>query len=276
MSALEFAAGLLAIAVALSLVMSLAWVVEQRSGNSGWIDTVWTFGLGVVGIASALVPLGDGAENLPRRWLVALAAAAWALRLGAHIASRTSGITDDPRYAALRQGYGAQASFQMWLLVQKQALVSIPLGLAIFLAAHNPAAALRPQDYLAIIVFAAAIGGEAMADRELRNFRQALSGRGGICDVGLWRLSRHPNYFFEWLGWLGYPLIAVDLTGGYGWGWLALAAPACMYWLLVHVSGIPPLEEHMLRTRGAAFAAYQARTSAFFPWPSRGAAGAIK
>ena len=276
MSALEFAAGLLAIAVALSLVMSLAWVVEQRSGNSGWIDTVWTFGLGVVGIASALVPLGDGAENLPRRWLVALAAAAWALRLGAHIASRTSGITDDPRYAALRQGYGAQASFQMWLLVQKQALVSIPLGLAIFLAAHNPAAALRPQDYLAIIVFAAAIGGEAMADRELRNFRQALSGRGGICDVGLWRLSRHPNYFFEWLGWLGYPLIAVDLTGGYGRGWLALAAPACMYWLLVHVSGIPPLEEHMLRTRGAAFAAYQARTSAFFPWPSRNTAGAIK
>lgn len=277
MSALEFAAGLVAIAAALSLVMSLAWAVEQRTGNSGWIDTVWTFGLGAVGFAGALIPLGgDTAGNLPRRWLVAVAAAAWALRLGAHIASRTSGIVDDPRYAALRQGYGARAAWQMWLLVQKQALVSIPLGLAMFLAAHNPAAAPRLQDYVAIVVFAAAIAGEAVADRELRNFRQKSTERGGICDVGLWRLSRHPNYFFEWLGWLGYALIAIDFTGGYAWGWLALAAPACMYWLLVHVSGIPPLEQHMLRTRGAAFRAYQARTNAFFPWRSRDTAGAIK
>jgi steroid 5-alpha reductase family enzyme len=269
-SALEFVVGVLAIAAALSLVMSLAWVIEQRTGNSGWIDTVWTFGVGAVGVASALVPLGaDGAANLPRRWLVAVAIAAWALRLGVHIASRTSGITDDPRYATLRAGFGEQAPVQMWLLVQKQAVVSVPLGLAIFLAAHNPAAALRLQDYLAILVFAVAIGGEALADRELRAFRQMSSGHGGICELGLWRWSRHPNYFFEWLGWIGYPLIAVDFAGGYPWGWFAFGAPGCMYWLLVHVSGIPPLEEHMLRTRGAAFRAYQARTSAFFLWPPR-------
>jgi steroid 5-alpha reductase family enzyme len=274
MSAPEFIVGALAITAALSLVMSLAWVIEQRTGNSGWIDTVWTFGIGAVGVASALVPLGADAEaNLPRRWLVAVAIAAWALRLGAHIASRTSGIGDDPRYAALRAGFGEQAAVRMWLLVQKQAVVSIPLGLAIFLAAHNPAAALRLQDYLAILVFATAIGGETLADRELHAFRQTSSGRsgigGGVCDLGLWRWSRHPNYFFEWLGWVGYPLIAVDFAGGYPWGALALGAPVCMYWLLAHVSGIPPLEEHMLRTRGTAFRAYQARTSAFFPWPPR-------
>jgi steroid 5-alpha reductase family enzyme len=271
MSALAFIAGVVAIAAALSLVMSFAWVVERRTGNSGWIDTVWTFGLGAIGAASALVPLaGDTAANLPRPILVAAAIAAWALRLGVHIASRTAGIADDPRYAALREGFGKNAALQMWLLVQKQALVSIPLGVAIFLAAHNPSAALRLQDALAILVFAAAIGGEALADRELRAFRRTSSAAGaGICDVGLWRWSRHPNYFFEWLGWVGYPLIAIDFAGGYLCGWLALAAPACMYWLLVYVSGIPPLEEHMLRTRGAAFRAYQARTSAFFPWPPR-------
>ena len=144
MSALAFAVGVVAIAAALSLVMSFAWIIERRTGNSGWIDTVWTFGLGAVGAASALVPLaGDTAANLPRRILVAAAIAVWALRLGAHIASRTAGITDDPRYAALRQGFGKSAAVQMWLLVQKQALVSIPLGVAIFLAAHNPASALR-------------------------------------------------------------------------------------------------------------------------------------
>jgi len=275
MRALAFIAGVVAIAAALSLNMSLAWVIERRTGNSGWIDAVWTFGLGVIGAASALVPLaGDTAANLPRRILAAAAIAAWALRLGAHIASRTSGIVDDPRYAALRQEFGKNAAAQMWLLVQKQALVSIPLGVAIFLAAHNPAAALRLQDGLAILVFAAAIDGEALADRELRAFRRTSSG--SICDVALWRWSRHPNYFFEWLGWVGYPLIAIDFAGGYLCGWLALAAPACMYWLLVHVTGIPPLEEHMLRTRGAAFRAYQARTSAFFPWPPRPMTEAIQ
>jgi steroid 5-alpha reductase family enzyme len=276
MTALQFAIALIGIAIALSQVMSLAWAAEQRTGNSGWIDTVWTFGLGVVGVTSALIPLGaDSAASLPRRWLVAIAVTLWALRLGFHIGARTSGIADDPRYAALRQGFGSRRSRQMWLLVQKQALVTIPLALTIFLAAHNPAAALRLQDYLAMVVFALAIGGEAVADQELRRFRRMSSSGDGICQVGLWHWSRHPNYFFEWFGWLGYPLIAIDLSGGYPWGWLALIGPACMYWLLVHVSGIPPLEEHMLRTRGQSFRAYQARTNAFFPWRSREIAGTI-
>jgi steroid 5-alpha reductase family enzyme len=273
----EFSAGLVAIAATLSLLMSLAWAVEQRSGNSGWIDTIWTFGLGAIGIACALFPVGpDSPASQPRPWLVAVAVALWALRLGFHIAARTSGVADDPRYAALRQSYGSQAFWQMWLLVQKQALVSVPLGLAIFLAAHNPAGALRLQDALAIILFAVAFGGEGLADWQLRSFRRASAGRGGIYQAGLWHWSRHPNYFFEWLGWLGYPLIAIDLSGSYPWGWFALAAPACMYWLLVHVSGIPPLEAHMLQTRGHAFRDYQARTNAFFPgWP-RGPTGATE
>jgi steroid 5-alpha reductase family enzyme len=276
MSLTQFATALLAIDAGLSLLMSLAWVVEQRTGNSGWIDTVWTFGVGFVGVGSALIPLGtDPADNLPRRWLVAIAIALWALRLGFHIAGRTAGVTDDPRYAALRQGWGLSASRQMWLLVQKQAVVSIPLVLAIFLAAHNPAPALRLQDGLATLIFIVAIAGESLADQQLRRFRRTSSGHGRICQVGLWRWSRHPNYFFEWFGWLGYPLIAIDLSGGYAWGWLALLAPACMYWLLIYISGIPPLEEHMLRTRGDEFRAYQARTNAFFPWPSREIAGAM-
>ncbi len=274
---LQFSVALVAIAVALSAVMSLGWVIEQRSGNSGWIDTVWTFGLGIVGVAAALFPLAtDMPGAAPRRILAAVAVTAWALRLGVHIAQRTAGIADDPRYAELRKNYGAQASWQMWLLVQKQALVSIPFALAIFLAAHNPAPALRPQDCLAIAVFAVAIVGEALADAQLRRFRRMSSERGSICDVGLWSWSRHPNYFFQWFGWLGYPLIAIDPAGHYGWGWLALLAPAGMYWLLVYVSGIPPLERHMLNTRGAKFRDYAARTNAFFPWPPRPLAEAVQ
>ena len=79
----------------------------------------------------------------------------------------------------------------------------------------------------------------------------------------------HPNYFFEWLGWVGYLLFAINLTGGWPLGWCALVGPVMMYWLLVHVSGIPPVETAMAASRGAQFQAYRRRVSAFFPWPPR-------
>src|ERR1700756_5001638 len=89
--------------------------------------------------------------------------------------------------------------------------------------------------------------------------------QGRVCDVGLWRWSRHPNYFFEWFCWLAYPVIA--LSPLYPWSFAPALAPAFMYWILVHVTGIPPLEEQMLRSRGELYRAYQSRTSAFFPMP---------
>ena len=147
----------------------------------------------------------------------------------------------------------------MFWFLQIQAAAAALLALSMLLAARNP----RPPSWLdaagvAVLLFA--IVGEAIADRQLKEFR---AGRAGVCDIGLWGWSRHPNYFFEWLGWVAYPLFAI----GYGWGWLALAAPVFMYWLLVHVSGIPPLEQHMLRSRGDAFRDYQAQIGAFFPFP---------
>lgn len=269
MTSLQILVALLAVSAALSAVMTLAWLVEQRTGNSGWIDTVWTFGLGAVGIVAALTPTSSMTGLTARQQIVAALLGIWSLRLGAHIARRTAGIKDDPRYAKLRKDWGAaQARWQMWLLLQKQALVSIPMAMAVFVAAHNPLP-LRFQDSVAIVVLLIGIGGEMLSDRQLRRFASKPGNKGKICDSGLWAWSRHPNYFFEWYGWLAYPLFAVDFSGAYPWGWIAVAAPLCMYWLLVHVSGIPPLEEHMLKTRGDKFRAYQRRTSAFFPMPPK-------
>jgi steroid 5-alpha reductase family enzyme len=109
------------------------------------------------------------------------------------------------------------------------------------------------------------IAGEALADAQLKQFRGRPANKGRVCDVGLWRWSRHPNYFFEWLGWLAYPVIAI--SPDYFWGWATLPAPVFMYWILVHVTGIPPLEAQMLRSRGERYRDYQSRTSAFFPLP---------
>jgi len=265
----QFFGALLSIALALSAIMAGAWLIQQRTGNSGWVDTIWTFGLGAVGFASALTPLGDSSTLGARQVATAVLILCWALRLGVHIARRSHGITDDPRYAEMTHQWGTDAPRRMFWLLQKQAWVAIPLAMAVFLAAHNPLPLLYPQAIVAVIVLAVALIGEAAADHQLRQFKANPANKGRVCDAGLWAWSRHPNYFFEWLGWLAYPLLAIDVAGSYGWGWIALLAPACMYWLLVYVSGIPPLEEHMLRSRGNAFRDYQARTSAFFPWPPR-------
>jgi len=261
---------LAAIALSLSILMASAWMVQQRTGNSGWVDTIWTFSVGLVGTGSALWPVEGTAPNA-RQWLVAALVAIWSLRLGVHIAIRSLGITDDPRYAAFAREWGVDSPRKMFLFLQNQGFGSIPLVFSIFVAAHFPHPLLRSQDYLAALVLLAGIAGEALADAQLKNFRAHPGNQGLVCDVGLWRWSRHPNYFFEWLGWLAYPVIAIspDYPLFYPWGWATLLAPAFMYWILVYVTGIPPLEEQMLRSRGERYRDYQSRTSVFFPLPPR-------
>jgi steroid 5-alpha reductase family enzyme len=260
---------LAAIALSLSILMAGAWVVQQRTGNSGWVDTIWTFSLGLVGAGSALWPVAGSAPN-GRQWLVAALVTIWSLRLGLHIAVRTSAISDDPRYAAFAREWGVDSPRKMFVFLQNQGFGSIPLVFSIFVAARFPSDLLRPQDYLAALILLSGIAGEALADAQLKRFRECPANQGRVCDVGLWRWSRHPNYFFEWLGWLAYPVIAI--SPDYGWGWATLLAPAFMYWILVYVTGIPPLEEQMLRSRGERYRDYQSRTSIFFPLPPRGGA----
>ena len=267
MTVCDFLVALIGMSIGLSAIMAAAWFIQQRSGNSGWVDTIWTFGVGLTGAVGALVLIGGSWQA--RQLLVASLAAIWALRLGVHIASRSAKIANDPRYAEKIEAWGADAPRQMFWFLQIQALVAIPLVMSMFAAAHRPGDGLNLWDAAAILVMAIAICGEGLADWQLNRFKSNPANKGGINDVGLWKWSRHPNYFFEAFGWLAYPIIAIDLTGQYPWGFLALAGPAVMCWLLVYVSGIPPLEEHMLRSRGEAFRAYQRRTNAFFPWPPR-------
>jgi steroid 5-alpha reductase family enzyme len=259
---------LAAIAVALSALMAGAWAVQQRTGNSGWVDTIWTFSLGLAGAGSALWPVGGAAPNA-RQWLVAALVAIWSLRLGSHIAARTAGISDDPRYAAFAKEWGADSPRKMFIFLQNQGFGSIPLVFSIFVASRFPSDMLRLQDFLGALILLIGIASEALADAQLKRFRENPANKGRVCDAGLWRWSRHPNYFFEWFGWLAYPVIAISpgYPLFYPWGWATLLAPIFMYWILVHVTGIPPLEAQMLRSRGERYRDYQTRTSMFFPLP---------
>jgi steroid 5-alpha reductase family enzyme len=259
--------GVLVIAASfgLAVAMSAAWLVQRCTGNAGWVDVVWSFALGVAGVVYALYPM-QSEPPTARQCLIALLAACWSLRLGLHIARRTSHGTEDVRYAQFRRDWGAAFQRRMFWFLQIQAAAAALLAVSMLLAARAPRPLSTP-DVIAVGVLALSIIGETIADRQLRQFRSDPVNQSRVCDVGLWGWSRHPNYFFEWLGWVAYPLFAIDPHGFYPWGWFALSAPVFMYWLLVHASGIPPLEQQMLRSRGDAFRRYQARVSAFIPFP---------
>ncbi len=259
-----------ALAACLSATMTRAWLVALRTGRSGWIDAIWSFATGGFGAAAALIPLADTQISI-RQVLVAVLALVWSLRLGIHIAVRTARGGDDPRYRQLREEWGDAFKIRLLWFLQIQALAALALALSIMLAAHNPAPGLKFSDWLGVAVLIVTVLGESIADRQLSAFRSDPANKGKVCDIGFWGMSRHPNYFFEWLGWFAYAIIAIDLTGAYHWGWLALTGPLLMYWLLVHASGIPPLEAHMLRSRGKAFRAYQHRVNAFWPGPQHAA-----
>lgn len=255
---------LMMLAIGLSAIMTGAWATQRATGSSGWIDTIWSFAVGLGGMAAAVLADGE-----PWRRAAAFAiVTVWSLRLGLHIAARTHGAGEDPRYARLIAGWGTAAGLRLWLFLQVQAAAAFVLVLAVYLASANSEPFPRVLDLVAVGVALCAIAGEAISDRQLARFRKTPEAKASVMERGLWRYSRHPNYFFEWLFWCAWPLMAIALP--IGWSWLALAAPLLMYWLLVHVSGIPPLEEHMLASRGEKFRALQAHVNAFFPGPRKG------
>ena len=254
--------------------MTRGWWLARQPGRSGMMDVVWSYATAAAGAAGALAPTAGAVPA--RQALVAGLALAWGIRLGTHIWWRGRGGHDDPRYAALRRAWGANWDTRLFLFAQIQAFCALLLALAIVLAAHNRAAFGQWSDWAGLALLVIAVLGEGLADAQLAAFRARPENRGGICEVGLWSVSRHPNYFFEWLAWLAWPVIAIGPViamgpaGAPGWSWLALGAPALIYYLLVHASGIPPLEKHMLRSRGAAFADTQRRIRAFWPIPKFG------
>lgn len=274
MTIISLLASLAVAGVALSFLLALAWAIEQRTGNSSWIDCGWTCAVGVVGFGAALAPIGSAATW--RSPIVGLLIAVWGVRLASHLFGRAWRGVDDPRYASLRRQWGREAGRRMFWFAQSQAIAAIALVLAVLLAAHRPGTWPDWQDLVGLAVVLASLTGAGVSDWQLRSFASDPAHRGKVCDRGLWRYSRHPNYFFEWTGWVGFAIVACDFSGAYAIGWLAVLAPALMYLLLVYVSGIPLLEEHMKRTRGAAFLDYQRRTSAFFPWPAKARSQSVR
>ena len=242
---------------AAALAQGLAWGWQQRTANAGMVDVVWSFGLGA---AAVLAGATGGGAGLPRL-LLAVLGGVWGLRLGLHLLHRVRGEAEDGRYAQLRKRWG-NAPWKWLAMFQFQALLVAVFALPFVAVAANPAQAWNPWFIAGIAVWLGSVAGEAIADRQLARFRADPAQRGRVCQRGLWRVSRHPNYFFEWLHWFAYVCLAI----GSPIAWLAWSGPVLMYIFLRWISGIPFTEAQALRSRGQEYARYQRSTPMLFPW----------
>jgi steroid 5-alpha reductase family enzyme len=251
-----------ALIAAVLVWMAVAWLIQQRTHNAGIVDVFWTIAVGALAVAVAA--LSDGWPG--RRFAIGGITAIWSARLALYLLrDRVLGRPEEGRYGELRRAWGPAANARFFWFFQMQALAALLFALPTILASRNAAASLTTVEHAGLILWVIAFTGELMADHQLEAFKADPANRGRTCRAGLWRYSRHPNYFFEWLMWMSYALFAV----GSPFGVFALACPLVMLYLLFRVTGIPATEAQALRSRGDDYRRYQHTTSAFFPWMPR-------
>jgi steroid 5-alpha reductase family enzyme len=246
---------------AAALGMAALWLRQEHTHDASSVDVGWVCGV----TATALLFAATGSGWPPRRLIVALTFAVWGIRLaGFLISDRLTGSAEDPRYRALRAQWGLSRSRRFFWFFQAQALAAAFFALPAMLASANPNPTFTALEGAGLVIWALGLAGEAVADRQLAAFKRRAP-RGATCDAGLWRYSRHPNYFFEWSVWVGFATMA----SSWPWGLAAWACPALMLYLLLRVTGIPATEAQALRTRAESYRRYQQTTSAFVPWRPR-------
>jgi steroid 5-alpha reductase family enzyme len=242
----------------LVVLMTLTWLWQWHSGNAGWVDVAWSLGMALLALLYAVAGTGAAGQRL----LVGVLGGVWALRLAIHLWRRVSGSAEDGRYVDMREWLGGRAQPGFFLFFQFQAVAAVVLALPWLVAVQRPVAAPAWAMALSGVIWLIAVVGETIADRQLSRFRGQAENRGKTCRDGLWRYSRHPNYFFEWLHWWAY----VPLTLGGPLGWVGLLGPLMMFLVLYYLTGIPHTERRALASRGADYANYQRSTPMFFPW----------
>jgi steroid 5-alpha reductase family enzyme len=244
---------------AASVAMVIAWLMQLRSRNAGIVDVIWAACMA----ASALFYASVGSGSLIARLGVTLFGGFWGFRLCMHILSRVLTEHEDGRYRYLRSHW-KDNQFKFFLFFQAQAVLTALFSLPFYAVAQNANEGFTRWCFIGITIWCVSIAGESIADAQLATFRMNPNNRGKTCRVGLWRYSRHPNYFFEWLHWFTYVFLAIHSPYSV---WLySLLGPILMLISLRWVTGIPYVEAQALRSRGDDYRDYQRSTSAFIPW----------
>ena len=243
------------LAAALAVLLG-AYAIGRRTGLHRVVDVAW--GLGFCAVALTAAALSDGSPA--RRALVTVLVVLWGLRLSGHIALRSRGRGEDPRYERLLARRGGHPL--RWIYLPQAALVWF-VSLPVQLAQHGRAP-LGPAALAGTLLWALGLAFESIGDRQLELFRRDPANRGRILDHGLWTWTRHPNYFGDACVWWGLYLLATEAP----YGWATLPAPLLMTYLLVWGSGKALLERQLIAEKPG-YAAYAARTAGFLPRPPK-------
>jgi steroid 5-alpha reductase family enzyme len=240
----------------------LSWLLAIEVGRYNVVDVVWGLSFVAIAITSFVWSHGHDVESW-RRVLPLVVVAVWGCRLAAYIGIRSIGRGEDPRYDAILGDAPNRALRALGMVFVLQAVISwfisLPLQAAMYVRSGWSALA-----YVGVAVWAIGLFFETVGDAQMNAFRSNPSNNGKVMDRGLWRYSRHPNYFGDATVWAGIWLIAAQ-----HWiGVLTVASPALMAWFLSFKTGKPMLEKYMARTKPG-YADYMARTSGFFPLPPR-------
>ena len=251
----------LASALAIGLLMLGAWLLSLARRDASVVDIFW--GLGFVIVAWTAFLVGDGYEG--RKWLVTLMASAWGLRLTAYLFWRNWGKGEDFRYVRMRERYGARFPIiSLFTVFGLQGVLMFVVSLPLQVAQVSGPGTFTVADGLGLGVWAVGLCFETVGDLQLARFKSDPANAGKVMDQGLWRYTRHPNYFGDFLVWWGLFLVAASELG-HSW---VVVSPLLMSWLLIRVSGVALLERSLKRRRSG-YEEYIARTSSFFPRPPR-------
>jgi len=254
--------GLVAALIGLGTILTaltLVWMLSVKLRDASIVDVCW--GTGFVLLACLYCVLSP--TLTPRSWLVAALITLWGARLSLHISRRNRGKGEDVRYRAMRASHGPAFWWRslftvFWLQGAILWFVALPLLVAVRAA---PPAALTAIDGLGVVLFAIGFSFEVVGDYQLERFKAKPSNRGHVLGHGLWRYTRHPNYFGDATLWWGLYAIAGATPGG----WLTVLSPTLMSFLLMRVSGVTLLEDG-LKASKPGYRAYITRTPAFLPW----------
>ncbi len=244
------------------VLMTVLWFIAVAHKNAGYVDLGWVLGLIIMASVCAIYGPGYPIRKLFMLAMVAL----WGARLSSLLIQRfLKDQREDSRYQKIRQQWAAKADFNFFFFFQFQGLLDVVLATPFVLASLNSHYRLSGFELLGTLIWGVGVLGESLADEQLREFKANPQNKGKTCQAGLWYYSRHPNYFFEWLVWLGYFVFAL----GSKFGWVSAISPLLMLYFLLNVSGVPLAEEQSLKSRGEAYREYQRTTSKFVPWMKR-------
>jgi steroid 5-alpha reductase family enzyme len=240
------------------IIFTAAWAFCVKIKNFSPVDAFWAFCIGLTALCF-LFTKTPTTQPLVAGILIAV----WSVRLGYHLSRRIAKHhpSEDSRYQKLREIWSGKVNSMFLLFFLGQAVSVFLLALPFYLIAADPNPRFDFFPILGTLIASIGLSGETIADRQMSAFKASNPDPKSICQIGLWNYSRHPNYFFESMIWIGFFIFAL----GSPWGWTTIYAPAIITYLLLKVTGIPPTEASAILRKGDAYREYQRTTSAFIP-----------